>query len=60
MSGPGQVPEFVAILSHPSGVSLVFLIPIIAVATLALVAGVLVLWLAHNAFSPLGRGGLPR
>jgi hypothetical protein len=41
-------------------VSLVFLIPIIAVATLALLAGVLVLWLAHNAFSPLGRGGLPR
>ncbi len=40
--------------------SLIFLIPIIAVATLLLIAGGCLVWLAHNAFSPLGRGGLPR
>ncbi len=40
--------------------SLIFLIPIIAVATLLLIAGACLVWLAHNAFSPLGRGGLPR
>lgn len=40
--------------------SLIFLIPIIFVACLALLAGVFLVWLAHNAFSPLGHGRLPR
>jgi hypothetical protein len=40
--------------------SLIFLIPIIGVATLLLAAMVFLIWLAHNPFSPLGRGGLPR
>ena len=40
--------------------SLIFLIPIVTVATLVLVATGCLVWLAHNAFSPLGRGGLPR
>ena len=40
--------------------SLIFIIPIAAVATLVLVAAGCLVWLAHNPFSPLGRGGLPR
>jgi hypothetical protein len=40
-------------------VPLILLIPV-AVATLALLAGVFLVWLAHNPFSPLGRGGPPR
>jgi hypothetical protein len=40
--------------------SLIFMIPIVTVATLTLIAGGCLVWLAHNPFSPLGRGGLPR
>jgi len=40
--------------------SLIIIIPIIVVASLALLAVGVSVWLAHNAFSPLGRGGLPR
>jgi len=40
--------------------SLILVIPIIALATLALLAGAFAIWLAHNPFSPLGSGGLPR
>jgi hypothetical protein len=41
-------------------VSLILLIPIAVAATLVLLAGAFLVWLAHNPFSPLGRGGLPR
>jgi hypothetical protein len=40
--------------------SLIFLIPIIGVAAVVFLAGGCLVWLAHNPFSPLGRGGLPR
>jgi hypothetical protein len=40
--------------------SMFILIPLLAVPTLLLAGLGLAVWLAHNAFSPLGRGGLPR
>ena len=40
--------------------SLFILIPLIVVAVLLFLAAGFTVWLAHNAFSPLGRGGLPR
>ena len=49
-----------AIRCHIDYMSLFILIPVIVVATLVLLAVGFSIWLAHNAFSPLGRGGLPR
>lgn len=39
--------------------SLFILIPLIVVAAILLLAAGFIVWLAHNPFSPLGRGGLP-
>jgi hypothetical protein len=40
--------------------SIFILVPLIVVPAFLLLGLGLAVWLAHNAFSPLGRGGLPR